>query len=60
MVYTYVDTLVFLGFCIKSVLSINGLSFVSARPTPQPCVPVFMVQGICIFVILDKVNLLCC
>ena len=30
----------------KSVMSINGLSFVSARPAPQPCVSVFMVWGI--------------
>ena len=30
----------------KSVMSINGLSFVSARPAPQPCVSVFMMQGI--------------
>ena len=27
-------------------MSINGLSFASARPTPQPCVSVFMAQEI--------------
>ena len=39
-------TRVFLVSVSKSVLSINGLSFVSARPALQPCVSVFMVQGI--------------
>ena len=29
----------FFYVCVsKSVMSINGLSFTSARPTPQPCV----------------------
>ena len=27
-------------------MSLNGLSFVSATPAPQPCVSVLMVQGI--------------
>ena len=39
-------TLVFLVSVSKSVWSINGLSFVSARPALQPCVSVFIVQGI--------------
>ena len=37
VVYAYVDTLVFRVSVSKSVISINGLSFVSARPAPQPC-----------------------
>ena len=46
VVYAYVDTWVFLVSVSKSVLSINGLSFVSPRPTSQPCVSVFMVRRI--------------
>ena len=47
MVYTYeADTLVFQVFVSKSVVSLNGLSIASAKPTPQPCVLVLMVQGI--------------
>ena len=38
MFYAYVDTLV-----SKSVMSISGLSFASARSAPQPGVSVFMV-----------------
>ena len=45
MVYAYVDILVFLVSVSKNVMSINGLSFVSARPAPQPCVSVIMVWG---------------
>ena len=46
VVCAYVDTLVFWVSVSKSVMSINGLSFVSARPAPQPCASVFMVHGI--------------
>ena len=33
-------------FVSKTVMSLNGLSFVSARPAPQPCVSVLVVWGI--------------
>ena len=36
----------FCCFVSKSVMSLNGLSFASARPTPQPYVPVPVEQGI--------------
>ena len=32
-------------FVSKSVMSINGLSFASARPAPQRCVPVLVCAG---------------
>ena len=32
-------------FVSKSVMSINGLSFASARPALQPCVPVLVCAG---------------
>ena len=40
MVYAYVDNLLFLVSVSKSVMSLNGLSFASPRPAPQPCVSV--------------------
>ena len=35
-------------------MSINELSFVSARPAPQPCVSVFMVHGIWEIIIIKQ------
>ena len=40
------DTLVLKVFVSKSVMSLNGQSFASARPTLQPCVSDLVVQGI--------------
>ena len=43
----------------ESVMSLNGLSFVSARPAPQPCVSVLMERGIqeCLLLIWIKLIL---
>ena len=35
-----------LALIAKSVMSLNGLSFASARPAPQPCVSVLVVWRI--------------
>ena len=46
MVYKYGWDTSFQVFVSGSLMSLNGLSFASARPAPQPCVSVLVVQEI--------------
>ena len=62
VVHTCEADTTFQVFVSKSVMSINGLSFASARPAPQPCVSVFVVRRIqeFLFIFFKRIAIIGC